>query len=168
MRALEEVVKQLCKCFPALRSYIQHLARMLQLNELELVAWAVVLKKTLYAESEEEQRQSLLFSAYLAKSLLCRNVRDWEGVLFNQDPHFRAHYTSWLAAHHRCTDLSLSDLHRQFKDLWNFGKPSHFHENLNLVVDSLVQAKTRRIEELYSPQSDCCDDLPFYFPQYNA
>ena len=166
IQAVEGVVKQLCRFFPALRPDIQRLARTFQLNELELTAWAFVLKKTLYGESEEKQRLSLLYSAYLSKSLLSRNTCEWKEALLNQDPDFQTNYTSWLAVHQRCTELSLSDLHRQFKDLWNFGKLSHCPENLNLVVDSLVHAKTLRIEELHVPQSDCCDDLLHCFPQY--
>lgn len=152
IKAVEGVVDQLCTNPQALRPYVHHLADSLRLNELELVAWTFVLKKALYGEGQDRQLRALQYSAYLAKSLMCRSMDCYDTALSREDPHFVASYALWLTSHKRCAEIGIRDLHSQFREMWSRGKTSGTRENLNSVVDSIVQAKTDlKKEELDIP-----------------
>jgi len=152
IKSVEGVVNQLCTNPLALRPYVHHLAGSLRLNELELVAWTFVLKKALYGEGQDRQLRVLQYSAYLAKFLMCKSMDCYDVALSREDPQFLTSYALWLASHKRCAELSIRDLHAEFKDMWSRGKASGSRENLNSVVDSIVQAKTNlKTEELDIP-----------------
>lgn len=153
IKAVEGVVDQLCANPQAIRPYVYHLAGSLRLNELELVAWMFVLKKALYGEAQDRQLRALQYSAYLTKAAMCKSMDYYDIALRREDPHFPANYAQWLASHRRCAEISIRDLHTQFKEMWTRGKESGSRENLNVVVDSIVQAKTDlKTAELEIPQ----------------
>lgn len=146
IQGVESEVRRLMPVSLGLRAYLVQLAGTLHLNELELVAWAYVLKRVLYGEPLDSQTPLLQFSAYLAKTLMCRDLAGIDAELARNCPAFKASYEQWLASHRRCADLSIRDLHFQFKDMWTRGRTCSNTVNLNSVVDSLVQATTKATE----------------------
>ena len=143
IKAVEEEVEQLCTSSSALRRTVPALARLFQLNELELVAWNYIVKKALYGETQSMQLISLQFSAYLAKSLMCENMSFFDQIARMKDPKFDENYAFWLTKHRRCKELDIRILHSQFKDMWSLGKVRNTPDNLNQVVDAIVNAKTQ-------------------------
>lgn len=150
IQVVESEVGQLMPVSRGLQAYLLQLAGMLRLNELELVAWAYVLKRALYGEPLDTQTPLLQFSAYLAKSLLCRDLSGIDRELAKHCPTFKPSYEHWLASHQRCADVTIRDLHFQFKDMWTHNRTCTATVNLNSVVDCIVQATTRAAD---TPQS---------------
>ena len=140
--AIEEEVEHFCANPLGLKPYVQHLSSSLLMNELELAAWMYVLKKALYGEAQERQLRALQYSAYLSKSLMSRDMSLFDAALNREDPQFLDSFRAWLKSHKRCSELTVRELHSQFKELWARGKQSGSRENLNTVVDGIVQAKT--------------------------
>lgn len=160
MNAVEAVVEQLCANPQDLRPYIKRLAGSLRLNELELVAWMFVLKKALYGEMQDRQLKALQFSAYLSKSLMCRNADFCETALRKEDAHFQDSYPLWLASHSRCAEMNVRDLHAEYREMCIRGKKREAPENLNRVVDFIVQAKTEtKVDALELPLNNSFEGL---------
>jgi hypothetical protein len=148
IKSVEEEVAQLCTGSSTLRYTVHALARLFQLNELELVAWKCVVKKALYGETQSMQLISLQYSVYLTKSLMCETMSFFDQIARLKDPKFDENYTLWLSKHRRCKELDIRTLHNQFKDMWSLGKVRSTPDNLNQVVDDIVNAKTHiKIDE---------------------
>lgn len=141
-QVVEKEVSRFMPMTLMLKGYCLQLVARLKLNELELVAWAYVLKRILYGEPLCSQTPLLHYSAYLAKTLMCRDMSDIDSEHAKHYPTFRESYEQWLASHQRFTQLTMRDMHMQFKDMWTSGRVCSNTVNLNTVVDGIVQATT--------------------------
>lgn len=139
--AVESEVARFTPVTSCLRTFLLQLAMTLQMNGLEIVAWNQLLRRALYAEPRHLHTSSLLFSAYLAKSLLSRGIAaDIDAQLAKQYPNFEEKYEMWLKKHQRCTDLVIPDLHFQFKHMWTLGTAGAQTTRLDSVVERLIYA----------------------------
>ncbi len=161
IRVVEKEVSRFMPMSLMLHGYCLQLVARLQMNELELVAWAYVLKRVLYGVPPGSQPALLHYSAYLAKTLLCRDMSDIDAELAKHSPAFKESYEQWLASHQRYADLTMRDMHNQFKDMWTYGRACSGMVNLNTVVDGIVQANTATVE---NPRSQLSENISICQP----
>ena len=145
-QVVEKEVSRFMPMSLMVHGYCLQLVARLRLNELELVAWAYVLKRVLYGEPLCFQTALLHYSAYLAKTLMCRDMSDINAEHAKHYPAFKESYEQWLSSHQRFGHITMRDMHIQFKDMWTYGRACSSTVNLNTVVDGIVQATTAKTE----------------------
>lgn len=162
--SVETEVARFMPVSPWLRTYLLRLAMLLQMSELELVSWTHLLKRALYGEPRQSHIAALQFSAYLSKSLMCRDIKEIDALFATEYPSFREDYEQWLARHPRCLDLKLSDLHFQFKSMWTQGKADASTIRLNSVVDSIISGQAAGDNLYLLPKGHLADFRPNEMP----
>lgn len=162
--SVETEVARFMPISPWLRTYLLHLAMLLQMNELELVSWTHLLRRALYGEPRQSHITVLQYSAYLSKSLMCRDIKEIDALFVKEYPNFREDYKQWLNRHPRCLDLKLSDLHFQFKSMWTQGKADASTIRLNSVVDSLISNQAAGSNLYLFPKGHFADFRPNEIP----
>ena len=140
-------LKQYIPAITGSRMLILQLVAVMQMKELEIVAWTFVFRRALYGEPQSMMITGLQFSAYLAKSLLCNDMKEVEDAVQRRWLNFKPAYEFWLARHPRCTDINLHDLHQQFKSMWTLEHKPSVAVSLNTVVDDIVQVASAPTEE---------------------
>lgn len=125
----------------SLLSILTDAARELQLNEFELVAWAIYLEKFVWNDLGEELETLVLYSAFAVKSYMNIDIAMYQAQLNRHVSNFTLRYNEWISRLRSRMCIQARELNTKFKRLT---KPLTVNDNVkvidyNIYVDEILQ-----------------------------